>query len=157
MARSNTIKLPLTDHERKQLRRQKIKIRELTHYAPDELEGILDIDSERARLLYGLAAFQQIPSVGIKFAEDLTFLGLYSLVDLRGKDPASLIHAYELKKGYWTDPCVEDQFWLAIHVAETGDYSKQWWDFTSTRKAYRSQNGYPPDRPKTAWFDVPDR
>lgn len=154
MARSYNIKLPLSEQERKQLRRQGVRIRELTQYAPNELEVILDVDSDRARLLYGLAAFQQIPSVGIKFAEDLTFLELYALEDLRGKDPARLINAYELKKGFWTDPCVEDQFWLAIHVADTGDYSRNWWDFTSTRKAYREQHGYPEDRPKTAWFEV---
>jgi hypothetical protein len=39
-------------------------------------------------------------------------------------------------------------------VANTGDYSKKWWDFTEERKKYRLENGYPDSRPATAWIDT---
>jgi hypothetical protein len=109
---------------------------------------------QRARKLYALADFQQIPSIGIKFAEDLMFLGYYSINALRNKDGAQLTDAYEKKKGYQTDPCVEDQFRLAVYYAQTKDSSKQWWDFTAARKAYRTAQGYPADRPSTHWTEI---
>ncbi len=147
-------KLPLTDQERMSLRKNKVKISQLLDYAADELEVILGATPERARELYALAEFQTIPSIGIKFAEDLVFLGYYSIDELKGKDGAKLTDAYELKKGFWIDSCVEDQFRLAVHYANTGDASRTWWSFTEERKEFRAKNGYPADRPKTCWYDV---
>lgn len=60
---------------------------------------------------------------------------------------------FELLKGYWIDPCVEDQFRLAVHYAETGDMTKKWWDFTEERKRFRQKNGYSPQRPQKAWHE----
>lgn len=63
----------------------------------------------------------------------------------------SVIDAFERKKGYWIDSCVEDQFRLVVHYANTADHSKNWWDFTKERKKYRLEKGYPEDRPNKPW------
>ncbi len=149
-----TISLNLTEKERKRLRIQKIKKSELLNYSPDEIEVILDVPTKRAKEILALAEFQQIPSIGIKFAEDLVFLGYYHIDDLKDKNGAELLDAYEKKKGYQTDPCVEDQFRLAVDYAQHHDHNKKWWDFTTERKKYRVKNGYPSDRPDKKWTDV---
>jgi len=154
MKTKKNIKLELSPAERSNLRKHKIKIADILDYATDELEEILKVSPERARVVYALAHFQQIPSIGIRFAEDLIFLGYYSISALQHKDGASLTDAYEKKKGYRIDSCVEDQFRLVVHVAKTQDYSKSWWDFTAERKQYRSDVGYPKDRPSQNWTEV---
>lgn len=98
--------------------------------------------------------FQSIPSIGIKFAEDLIFLGYYSLAELTGKNGSELFDAYELKKGYWVDLCVEDQFRLVVDVANHGIRDKTWWDFTAERKAYREKHGFAANRPTTSWYEA---
>lgn len=148
------IKLNLTPFERTNLRKHKVKISEVLDYAPDELEVILGVDTQRAKEVYALADFQQVPSIGVRFAEDLVFLGYYAMSELQDKDGAQLTDAYEKKKGYKTDPCVEDQFRLIAHAAKTNDYSKNWWEFTPERKAFRSEFGYPKDRPEVNWTEV---
>lgn len=40
-----------------------------------------------------------------------------------------------------------------MHYANNPDSKKQWWDFTSERKVFRNQFGYPADRPTIAWFE----
>ncbi|MFD2562568.1 helix-hairpin-helix domain-containing protein [Aquimarina rubra] len=154
MRTKTNIKLNLSDIERSNLRKQKIKISEILNYAVDELEVILGVSPERAKEIYALADFQRIPSIGIKFAEDLIFLGYYSITELQDKDGAELTNQYEKKKGYRIDSCVEDQFRLAVHFANTSDYSKNWWDFTTERKNYRNNFGYPKDRPVKNWHEV---
>lgn len=154
MNKKNNPKIPLTNLEKQHLRAQKLRIRDLQDLAVDEIEAALKVPTERAKEIRALIAFQTIPSIGIRFAEDLVFIGYHSLDDLKGKDPAELVHEYELKKGYWIDPCVEDQFRLAVYVADQRDYTKNWWDFTETRKKFRLENGYPKDRPQTPWFEV---
>lgn len=147
------IKLPLSASEKAILRKHKIKIADILNYAPDELEVLLNTTPERTRELFALAEFQTIPSVGIRFAEDLVFMGYYSIDDLKGKDGAVLTDEYERKKGYRIDPCLEDQFRLAVYFAKTKDASKRWWDFTEARKQYRAANGYPDSRPTKAWHE----
>ncbi len=115
----------------------------------------LGIPPQRAKVLHALAEFQIVSSVGIRFAEDLISLGYYSLKELKGKNGAKLVEAFERHKGYWIDPCVEDQFRLVVHVANTGDLSRSWWDFTEERKAYRLKKGYPANRPEKAWYEIP--
>ncbi len=154
MKNKSNIKLPLTDIEKANLRKHKIKIANILDFATDELEVFLNATADRAKEIYALAEFQTVPTVGIKFAEDLVFLGYYSLNELKHKDGAKLTDEYELKKGYWTDPCVEDQFRLVVHYAKTNDQNKTWWDFTEERKLYRIQNGYPKSRPQIAWFNT---
>ncbi len=154
MKNKANIKLSLTDFERASLRKQKVKIAEILNYATDELEVFLNTTAERAKEIYALAEFQTVPSIGIKFAEDLVFLGYYSLNELKGKNGASLTDEYEQKKGYWIDPCVEDQFRLVVNYAKTNDATKTWWDYTEERKKYRLENGYPTNRPKKAWHET---
>ncbi|MDP2043329.1 MAG: helix-hairpin-helix domain-containing protein [Algoriphagus sp.] len=154
MKSKTNIKLPLTATEKTRLRKHKIKIANILDFAKDELEVLLQASTERAKEIYALAEFQTVPSVGIKFAEDLVFLGYYSLSELKDKDGAKLTDEYELKKGYWTDPCVEDQFRLIVYAAKTNDTKKTWWDFTAERKKFRAENGYPSSRPQKAWFEI---
>jgi hypothetical protein len=154
MKSKTNMKLPLTDVEKANLRKNKIKIANVLDFAIDELEVLLNATTERAKEIYALAEFQTVPSVGIKFAEDLVFLGYYSLNELKNKDGAKLTDDYEQKKGCWTDPCVEDQFRLVVNYANTNDTKKTWWDFTEERKRFRSENGYPINRPQKAWFQT---
>ncbi|MEJ0101212.1 MAG: helix-hairpin-helix domain-containing protein [Bacteroidota bacterium] len=154
MKTKTNIQLSLTDFEKANLRKNKVKICEILDYAPDELEVLLNTTAERAREIYALAEFQTVPSIGIKFAADLIFLGYYSLNELQNKDGAKLTDEYEQKKGYWIDPCIEDQFRLVVNFAETKDTTKMWWDFTGERKKYRLENGYPASRPKKAWHET---
>ncbi len=143
----------LTDAERQKLRSNKLKIAEILNYAADELVVLLDMPFDRAKEIHALAEFQTIPSIGIKFAEDLIFLGYYSISELKETTGAALLDEYELKKGYWIDPCVEDQFRLVVYYANTRNANKNWWDFTEERKAYRMRHGYPANRPKAAWYE----
>lgn len=156
MKSKTNIKLPLTDVEKSKLRKNKIKIANLLDFAADELQVLLNTTTERAREIYALAEFQTVPSIGIKFAQDIVFLGYYSLNELKDKDGAKLTDEYERKKGYWTDPCVEDQFRLIVYFANTKDTKKTWWDFTAERKKFRLENGYPNSRPQKAWFETLD-
>jgi Pathogenicity locus len=153
MKNKTSIKLPLTDIEKANLRKNKVKIANILDFATDELEVLLNSSAERAKEIYALAEFQTVPSIGIKFAEDLVFLGYYSLNELKYKDGAELTDEYERKKGFWIDPCVEDQFRLVVNYANTNDVKKMWWDFTEKRKKFRLENGYPSNRPKKAWHD----
>lgn len=154
MKSKTNIKLPLTDLEKANLRKHKVKIAQLINYKADELEVLLNATTERAKEIYALAEFQTVPSVGIKFAEDLVFLGYYSIHELKQKDGAKLTDEYEQKIGYQVDPCVEDQFRLVVHFANTKDTTKTWWSFTEERKKYRTENGYPKSRPQKAWFEI---
>jgi hypothetical protein len=154
MKSQSNLKLPLRDAEKANLRKQKIKIADLLDYAVDELEIILNTSPNRSREIFALAQFQTIPTIGIKFAEDLVYLGYYSLDELRDKDGAKLTDAYEYKKGYQTDPCVEDQFRLVVHYASSPNPKLTWWDFTAARKQYRLEYGYPDTRPQNTWFEI---
>lgn len=154
MKAKTSIKLPLTDFEKQNLKKSKVKIGEILSYSVDELEVLLNASSDRAREIFALAEFQTVPSIGIKFAEDLVFMDYFSLNELKDKNGAALIDEYEQKKGFQTDPCVEDQFRLAVHYANTKDLTKTWWSFTEERKKYRLENGYPKSRPTNAWHEI---
>jgi len=147
------MKLRLTDAEKRNLRSQKIKIKDLEDYAADELEVILNVPKNRAQVIYAMIEFQKVPSIGEKFAEDLIFMGYYKLEDLKDKDGSKLFDEFELKKGYWLDSCIEDQFRLAVHYARNRDSKKVWWDFTKERKKYRLENGFAANRPGKAWYE----
>ncbi len=154
MKHKANIKLHLTDAEKQLLRRNKLKISDIAYCTVEELTNLLSLSFDRAREIHALAEFQTIPSIGVNFAQGLISLGYYSLHELKGKDGAKLVEAFELQKGYWIDPCVEDQFRLVVHYANTGDLSKNWWDFTETRKTYRLKNGYPANRPTLAGHET---
>ncbi|SIN65900.1 helix-hairpin-helix domain-containing protein [Algoriphagus halophilus] len=154
MKKKASPKLNLSLEERTNLRKAKIKISGILEMPFDELEIILNASSERVKTLHALAEFQTVPSIGVKLSEDLIVMGYYSLKDLKEKNGAKLLEEFERKQGYWTDPCVEDQFWLITDYARNPRIDKNWWDYTQERKNYRLENGYPADRPKRAWYEV---
>jgi hypothetical protein len=149
-----TIKLNLSESEKRSLKKNGLNQNRLKEFAPDELAVLLNTGANRAKEVAALIAFQSIPSIGPKFARDLISMGLYSIDDLANKDGAALFDELERKQGFWTDPCVEDQFWLVADYARNGNMNKNWWDFTNARKASRAKNGYPADRPVTAWAEA---
>lgn len=147
-------KLPLTQTERNKLRGSKVKLSEIHRFQLDDLKKILDTTNERARILMGLATFQQIPSIGFELANKLVNLGYYSFNQIKDEDWAELFKKLEITLGCWTDPCVEDQIICVIHHANHPDSDKQWFDFTEDRKVYRQKFGYPKSRPKIPWYEI---
>ncbi|RYY54203.1 MAG: helix-turn-helix domain-containing protein [Chitinophagaceae bacterium] len=147
--------LDVTPGEVKKLRALKIKKSEIHLHKPTVLQQLLGTSKIRALELFALSEFQSLPSIGIRFAHDLIGMGYYSLRELKRKDGAKLTDQYELQKGVWTDPCVEDQFRLVVHFANHPDSKLNWWNFTPERKAFREKNGYPATRPKKPWFESP--
>ena len=147
--------LAVTPAELKKLRKLKIKKSEIHLHEIELLQKLLDTSKIRAMELSALSEFQRLPSIGIRFAHDLIGMGYYSLKDLKRKDGAKLTNQYELQKGVWVDPCVEDQFRLVVYFANHPDSKLNWWNFTPERKAFREKNGYPSTRPKKPWFDSP--
>jgi len=142
----------LTGAEKQSLKIKKINQKMLPDYAPDEIAALLNSSPERAKELQALAEFQSIPSLGINFAEELISQGYYSLEQLKGKSAVELFDAFEQHCGTWADPCVEDSYRLLVHYIENHDDSKRWWHFTTERKAYRAQYGFPIDRPQKPWY-----
>ena len=150
----STIKLGLSPDEQKRRRANKIKSSEISEYLVDDLVTLLDIPKARAMEIHALAEFQTVPSIGVKFAQDLISLGYYSLDELKDKDGAKLIEDLELLTGTWIDPCVEDQCRLMVDYANNHDDRKNWWNFTEERKRYRIENGYSANRPTKPWFEL---
>ncbi|MEN0052193.1 MAG: helix-hairpin-helix domain-containing protein [Mucilaginibacter sp.] len=148
------IQLQLTAAEKQLLKEQKISIKSLTDYAPDEIASIIKADTKRTREINALMEFQSIPSLGIGFALELIDQGYYSLQQLQGKTAVELFDAFEKHCGTWADPCVEDSYRLLVHYIKHKDESKRWWDFTAERKAYRKQYGFPADRPVKPWYEL---
>lgn len=150
----SSLKLPLSSDEKKQLRKAKVKIAEIPNLNTNQIEELLDISRERARLIKALAEFQKVPSIGYGLAEKLVIqLNIYSLEEISQKDGAQLFDKLEQRMGIWTDSCVEDQIRCVIHYANNPCSNKQWFDFTNERKMYRKTFGFPKDRPKKAWYD----
>ena len=149
-----TFKLNLSPPEKQQLKKNGLTIGRLNEFAADEISVLLNTNKQRAKEISALIAFQTIPSIGPKFTRDLISLGYYSIDDLLDKDAATLFDEMERKQGFWTDPCVEDQFRLAVHHAQHRGSNKNWWDFTAERKAYRTRYGYPAERPVKAWHEL---
>lgn len=147
-------KLPLSNDEKKQLRKAKVKIGEIHTLNTTQIVEILETSIERARLVKALAEFQTVPTIGYELAEKLVFqLELFSLEEISQKNGAQLFDTLEQKMGVWTDSCVEDQIRCVIDYANNPGSNRKWFDFTNERKSYRSTFGYPEDRPKKAWYD----
>ena len=60
MKNRTNIKLPLTDIEKANLRKNKIKIANILDFATDELEVLLNATTDRAKEIYALAEFQTV-------------------------------------------------------------------------------------------------
>ena len=155
MSNGNFNLLNVTTAEKKALRVHKIKVKELHHHTVVSLQQLLNCSKIRAMELYALSEFQSLPSIGIRFAQDLISMGYYSLKDLKKKEGAKLTNQFEVQSGVWIDSCVEDQFRLVVHYANHPDSKLNWWDFTKERKEYREKYGYPNSRPKQPWFELP--
>ncbi|SFB37606.1 Pathogenicity locus [Lentibacillus halodurans] len=150
---SNT-KLPLTNEEKAKLRKSKVKISEIRTFNTEQIANMLYIPLAKAKVLKGLAEFQTVPSIGYKLAEKLVFkLNILSLSEIKDKNAAQLFDQLEKQLGVWIDSCVEDQIRCVINYANNPKTSKQWFDFTEERKAYREINGFPENRPIKAWFE----
>jgi hypothetical protein len=146
-------KLPLTPEERINLRKSKVKLKEIASMDISHLSFSLKSNIERAKYLHALAQFQSIPSIGPKVSQWVTDLGYYSLDDIKNEDGAELTNRLEEHFGYWKDPCVEDCLRCIVHHANEPSSKKNWWDFTNVRKKYREKYGYPITRPTIPWYD----
>lgn len=144
-------KLPLTAEEKNNLRAWKVN--EIAHMEIAQLSQCLQSSWERAQYLHGLAQFQMVPSIGPKVAQRIVQMGYYSLQDVRNEDGADLINRLEACIGYWEDPCLEDSFRCIVYHANHPDSYKSWFDFSSERKKFREQNGYPDTRPAIPWYE----
>lgn len=134
------IKLPLTHEEKSKLRKAKVKITELYTFNTEQIVYMLNVNREKAKVLKGLAEFQTVPSIGHKLAEKLVFkLSVFSLSEIKDKSASQLFDQLEQQLGVWTDGCVEDQIRCVINYANNPKSSKQWFDFTEERKAYRKK------------------
>ena len=140
--------------EKRKLRSKKIKLGEIHHQSLADLQVILNVSKIRAMELMAMSEFRSIPSIGIRFAQNLISLGFYTLKDIKGKDPAKLVDRLERQLGAWMDPCVEDQFRLVVYYANRPGSPKNWWDFTTERMEFRQKKGYPSSRPKKPWFKL---
>ena len=149
-----TINYRLTGAEKQSLKTKKVNQKMLQDYAPDEIAALLNASPQRAKELQALAEFQNIPSLGINFAEELISQGYYSLEHLKGKSAVELFNAFERHCGAWADPCVEDSYRLLVHYIKNHDDTKRWWNFTAERKAYREEFGFPADRPEKPWYQL---
>jgi hypothetical protein len=148
-----TVKLDLLPSEKERLRKNKIRIADIPCFSIEEFSSLLQIERSRAMELHALVEFQLIPSIGVRFANDLISMGYYSLEELKEKDGASLLDEFELTRGYWIDPCVEDQFRLVVDFAKNGISKRYWWEYSDERKAFRTKYGYPANRPLKAWHE----
>lgn len=99
-------RLDISSLEKRKLRANKVKLSEIHHHSVAKLQAMLGISKIRAMELKALSEFQTIPSVGIRFAQDLISLGFYSIQELKRKDPAKIIDRLERQVGVWIDPCV---------------------------------------------------
>lgn len=79
-----------------------------------------------------LKALQQIPGVGRKIAEDLWDLGVRSVHDLNGQDPAELYRTLCDRKGTRVDRCMLYVFRCAVYYASNESHNPEllkWWNW----------------------------
>lgn len=147
--------LKLTPGEKKILRAHHVRQGFLHKLGVDTVQQMLGVSRTRAMELCAMSEFRSLPNVGPRFAEDLVFMGFYSLRDLKLENGAKLTDRYEKQAGVWADPCVEDMFRMVVHYARHPGVHRNWWDFTAERKQFRAKYGYPPDRPRRPWHELP--
>jgi hypothetical protein len=77
-----------------------------------------------------LKELRQIPGVGASIANDLLQIGITSIADLEGKNPAELYEMSNRKKGVVQDRCLLYVFRCAVYFASTKKLSPEklkWW------------------------------
>jgi hypothetical protein len=75
---------------------------------------------------------REIPSVGVKIAEDLWAMGIRTPADLKNKNPELLYEQLCFKSGYKVDRCMLYVFRTVVYyVSNTGhDPEKlKWWNW----------------------------
>ena len=80
----------------------------------------------------GMNPLEVIPGIGPSMAEDLNDLGIYSVAELRGKDPQKMYDELNSLRGVRTDRCVLYVFRCAVYFAETADPDPEllkWWNW----------------------------
>ncbi len=81
-------------------------------------------------------------NVGKATLADFQLLGVGSTDELATRDADTLYLELQRLTGKRQDPCVHDVFSATIHEASTGE-AKNWWDFTSARKARQAAGSFP--------------
>ncbi len=77
-----------------------------------------------------------IPGVGKSIAEDLTDIGIFSVSDLKGKNPQEIYEKSNKFAGKVHDRCLLYVFRCAVYFAEGGRNSEKlkWWDWKDSKK-----------------------
>ncbi len=73
-----------------------------------------------------------VPGVGLKTAADLRNLGIYSVDDLKGRDPEKLYRALEARAGCHIDRCMLYVFRCAVYYASNDRHDPEmlkWWNW----------------------------
>ena len=73
-----------------------------------------------------------VPGVGLKTAADLRNLGIYSVDDLKGRDPEELYRALEARAGGHIDRCMLYVFRCAVYYASNDHHDPEklkWWNW----------------------------
>ena len=77
-----------------------------------------------------LKELQKIPSIGKACALDLWNIGIRSITDLKGKNPANLYKQLNTLSGVMHDPCMLYTFRCAVYFASESIYETKklnWW------------------------------
>lgn len=77
-----------------------------------------------------------IPGVGKSIAKDLTDIGIFSVNDLKGKNPQEIYDKSNKFAGKVQDRCLLYVFRCAVYFAEGGRNSEKlkWWNWKDNRK-----------------------
>lgn len=75
-----------------------------------------------------------IPGVGKSIAQDLINIGIYSVAELKGKDPCKLYDSSNKYAGCVQDRCLLYVFKCAVYFAETPEAKRdteklKWWNW----------------------------
>lgn len=80
-----------------------------------------------------ITAFEQIPNVGPRIAQDFRTIGIASPHALAKQDPLKMYLKLQKVTGVRHDPCVLDTFMAAVDFMN-GAPPRPWWQYTPTRK-----------------------
>jgi Pathogenicity locus len=86
-------------------------------------EGIMSPEATNADL-------ESVPGIGPQMAADLRTLGVFSVADLRGRDPEQLYRTLEARVGGHVDRCVLYVYRCAVYYASSEELDPEklkWW------------------------------
>lgn len=93
-----------------------------------------------------LKAFQQIPGVGPRVAEDLWELNFRSVQDLAGQDPEAMYYQLCAKQGMQVDRCMLYVFRCAVYYAANQQHDPEllkWWNWQDAKLKQRLLSANP--------------